>query len=332
MQHLTTLQRYKISVMLEENFTQKAIAKKIDVSESTVSREIKRNRNGCGKYDPEVADATYHERMKVKNKHRRLDESMKILIRNKLSMDWSPEQIHGSCKRNGIDCVSHETIYKYIWEDKEVGGDLHTHLRRQGRRYRKRGSQYAYRGLIPNRVDIDERPRVVDEKERFGDLEGDLIIGKNHKGAVLTLNDRVSSLSWSAKLSGKNADEVAGAIIELLLPFKGYLHTLTFDNGREFAHHGKVSDALGINVYFAKPYHSWERGANENLNGLYRQYIPKKTDLSSLDPDDIVHARTLLNNRPRKKLGFLSPIQEICRIFASDCNFQNILKKVALVT
>jgi len=186
--------------------------------------------------------------------------------------------------------------------------------------------------MIPNRVDIDERPKIVDEKLRFGDLEGDLIIGKDHQGAILTLDDRMTSFSWSKQLSGKNTDEVVDAAIELLTPFKAYLHMLTFDNGMEFAHHGRITQALGIPVFFAKPYHSWERGANENLNGLYRQYIPKKTDFGLLDKDTLGLARELLNNRPRKKLNFLSPIQEICRIFAADINFLNVIKKVAFIT
>lgn len=326
------MQRYTISAMLKENFSQKAIASAIGVSESTVSRELKRNSAHDGSYDSKEAQRLYRDRMRTKKKHRRFTESMKGLVCDKLCLDWSPEQIHGFCKNEGIDCVSHEAIYQYIWNDKKEGGEMYKHLRRRGRHKGKRGSQYAYRGMIPNRVDIDERPKIVDEKLRFGDLEGDLIIGKDHKGAILTLNDRMTSFSWSKQLSGKNTDEVVDAAIELLTPFKAYLHTLTFDNGREFAHHERITQALGIPVFFAKPYHSWERGANENLNGLYRQYIPKKTDFDLLDKDTLGLARELLNNRPRKKLNFLSPIQEICRIFAADINFLNVIKKVAFIT
>ena len=326
------MQRYTIFVMSKENSTQKSIAKAIGVSKSTISRELKRNRLPGEQYDFETAKRLSEDRKKSKRKHKRFTEAIESLVRDKLCLDWSPEQISGYCRKEGIDCVSHEAIYQFIWADKMEGGDMYKHLRRRGRHKKKRGSQYAYRGLIPNRVDIDERPKIVDQKERFGDLEGDLIVGKDHKGAILTLNDRMSSLSWSMQLSGKNSDEVAAAAIKLLLPFKGYLHTLTFDNGREFAHHEKISEALGISIFFAKPYHSWERGANENLNGLYRQYIPKKSDFTLLDKDALSLARTLINNRPRKKLNFLSPIQELMRIFASDINFQNILKKVALIT
>ena len=233
---------------------------------------------------------------------------------------------------NGIDCVSHETIYQMIWRDKKCGGKMYTHLRRKGRHKAKRCSKNQYRGIIPNRVDIDARPSIVEEKKRFGDLEGDTIIGKNHKGAIVTINDRMTGISLSEQLDDKGADGVADAIIRMLLPFKGYLHTLTLDNGREFAHHEKVSEALDINIFFAKPYHSWERGANENTNGLYRQYIPKGTDFQTLDRDLLPIVRLMLNTRPRKRLQFRSPIQELYRIFASDSNFIDILNNVAFET
>ena len=143
----------------------------------------------------------------------------------------------------------------------------------------------------------------------------------NRKGAIVTINDRLTGFSWSAQLEDKGADNVADAIIQMLMPFKGYLHTLTFDNGRESAHHEGVSEALGISIFFAKPYHSWERGANENTNGLYQQYIPKGTDFQALDKDVLPTARLMLNTRPRKRLNFISPIQEIFRIFASDFKY-----------
>lgn len=202
------------------------------------------------------------------------------------------------------------------------------HLRRKGGRKAKRGLKNQYRGLIPNRVDIDDRPPIVDEKTRFWDLEGDTIIGQNRKGAIVSL----TGFSWSAQLDGKGADNVADAIIQMLKPFKGYLHTLTFDNGREFAHHEKGSEALGISIFFAKPYHSWGRGVNENTNGLYQQHIPKETDFQTLDKDVLPTVRLMLNTRPRKRLNFISPIQEIYRIFATDCRLINIVNKVAFVT
>ncbi|MDY5969316.1 MAG: IS30 family transposase, partial [Bacteroidales bacterium] len=169
-------------------------------------------------------------------------------------------------------------------------------------------------------------PDIVDKKIRFGDLEGDIIIGKNHKGAIVTIVDRLTGYSWAEQLEEKDSDHVADSIIRMLMPFKGKLHTLTFDNGREFAHHEKVSEALGIKIFFAKPYHSWERGANENTNGLYRQYIPKGTDFQTLDKDTLAMASLMINSRPRKKLNFSSPVQEILRIFAPENKFINLLQ------
>lgn len=333
MKHLTEMQRYTIFVMRQNDFSKAKIASAIGVHKSTIGRELQRNKDEkSGIYDWTIAQRKSSERQQTRARFHRLTEEMHETIVTKLSMDWSPEQIKGDCRAKGVDCVSHETIYQMIWKDKEDGGTMYTHLRRKGRRKAKRGSKNQYRGLIPNRVDIDDRPSVVDEKARFGDLEGDTIIGKNHKGAIVTINDRLTGYSWSAQLEDKDADNVADAIIQMLMPFKGYLHTLTFDNGREFAHHEKVSEVLGISIFFAKPYHSWERGANENTNGLYRQYIPKGTDFQTLDRTILPTARLLLNTRPRKRLDFLSPIQEIFRIFASDCKLINIVNKVAFVT
>ena len=327
------MQRYTISSMLRENYSKAQIASAIGVHVTTVRREIRRNIDPeTGKYDHVVAQQKSEKRWRTAAKCHRLTDEMLDVITTKLTMDYSPEQISGQCRREGVDCVSHETIYKLIWQDKRDGGNMHTHLRRKGRRKRKRGSKNDYRGIIPNRVDIDERPPVVDLKCRFGDLEGDLIVGKNHEGFILTLNDRMTNYSWATKLENKHADGVSDAIIKQLLPWKDKLHTLTFDNGREFAHHEKVSEALGIDIFFAHPYHSWERGANENGNGLYRQYFPKGTNFADYSDDDVAFANILINNRPRKRLKFLSPVQEISRIFANEINLDSESQNDAFVT
>ena len=196
-----------------------------------------------------------------------------------LKEDYSPEQVVGTLKKVGKDTVSIETLYQYIWKNKKQGGTLHKHLRNQGRRYRKRGNSKDNRGVIQNRVDIDKRPKVVEERSRFGDLEVDLIIGKNHKQAILTINDRASGMLKMTKVKSKKAEEVSRAIVEQLQDWKPYLHTMTADNGKEFAEHLFVAEELNIDHYFAKPYHSWQRGSNENLNRLVRQYLPKKNRL-----------------------------------------------------
>ena len=214
----------------------------------------------------------------------------------------------GTLKKVGKDTVSIETIYQYIWKNKKQGGSLHKHLRNQGRRYRKRGNSKDNRGVIQNRVDIDKRPKVVEERSRFGDLEVDLIIGKNHKQAILTINDRASGMLKMTKVKSKKAEEVSRAIVEQLQDWMPYLHTMTADNGKEFAEHLFVAEQLNIDHYFAKPYHSWERGSNENLNRLVRQYLPKKTDFTTITEQQIKEIEDKLNNRPRKRFNYENPI------------------------
>lgn len=331
MSHLSKEQRYTIFVLREEKVSIPKIAENIKVNKTTVYREIKRNWDSDREtYNYTKAQLKYEERLKNKPKHTTFDDEQKSRIRGYLMLEWSPEQMKQWCILNDKACPSHERIYQFIWEDKRRGGNMYTHLRRKGRRRHKRGCNYNYRGIIPNRVDIDQRPKEVDEKQRFGDLEGDTVIGKGHKGAIVTINDRLTSFSWSKMLPDKSADGVSSAIIELLLPFKGHLHTLTFDNGREFVQHQKIADALNVKVFFAKPYHSWERGANENLNGLYRQYFPKGSSFEGLPPDRLPLSCFKLNHRPRKKLGFLSPIEKICRIFASNSYIINQVTKLRL--
>jgi IS30 family transposase len=276
MSHLTYEQRYAISVMLKSKYRQKQIAEAIDKDKSVVSREIARNcdkRNG--NYDADLAERKYEKRRDSKPKKVYFTAEIQEMVEDKLAKKYSPEQIVGVAKKEGVACVSHERIYQHIWKDKRKKGNLYDHLRTKGKRYRKRGAAKDSRGIIPDRVDISQRPKVVDDRERAGDLEIDTIIGKNHQGAILTVNDRASGLLKMKKLEGKSAQQLAMATIELLEDMKPFLNTITADNGREFAAHQTISKALEIDFYFARPYHSWERGANENLNGLIRQYIPK---------------------------------------------------------
>lgn len=318
--------------MYKENKTQTEIAKSIGVSKSTICRELKRNMRPHGSaYNYKEAHLVSQKRWRNAKKHIKLTEDMKVQIRNKLSLFWSPEQIAGYFRIQGLDCVSHERIYQMVWQDKKNGGTLYKQLRRRGRRYRKRGSKYLYGGTIPNRVDISERPPIVDDKTRFGDLEGDLVMGKGHQGAIVTIVDRMTNFSWSAMLPGKKAGDVSEAIIEMLRPLKGYLHTLTFDNGREFSGHEYVAKELGIKVYFARPYHSWERGCNENWNGLLRQFFPKGSSFDGVSPEKLPICTYLINTRPRKKLGFISPVSKICSIFANDTNLVSLINSVAFV-
>lgn len=310
MGHLTTEQRYTIAAMQKAGYRQSAIASAINKDKSVVSRELRRNCDArSGEYRADLAQRKYELRQKQKPKHQRFTVEIQEYVEAKLSEQYSPEQIVGAAKLAGKACVSHERIYQHIWEDKRAQGVLYQQLRSRGKRYRKRGNQKDSRGKIKERIGISERPEIVEERERFGDLEIDTIIGKGHKGAIVTINDRATGMLIMRKLAGKNAEELAQKAIEALRPWKEGLHTITSDNGKEFASHQQIADSLGIDFYFADPYHSWQRGSNENLNGLIRQYIPKKTDFSTISEAYIHQIETKLNNRPRKRFKFLTPLQ-----------------------
>lgn len=309
MSYLTDRQRYTIEVMLRQGFNYSEIADSIGVHRSTVGREIKRN---CDKrsmeYRHDLAQRKYATRQKNKPKHIRFTPLVKQDIEKLLKEDYSPEQVVGQLKKLGKATVSHERIYQYVWEDKHKGGSLHKHLRNQGRRYRKRGNAKDNRGIIKNRVSIDKRPEIVEQRSRFGDLEVDLIIGKKHKQAILTICDRASGMLKMRKVKSKQSQEVGQAMIEELQDWLPYIKTITADNGKEFADHQRVAESLGIDYYFAHPYHSWERGANENLNGLIRQYFKKSSDFSSLTHKEIKTVEHKINLRPRKRFNFENPI------------------------
>ena len=325
MKHLTVVQRYTICVLKEQGYKQKDIAVIIGKDKSVVSRELRRNCDRrSNKYDSDLAQRKYEQRQRDKPKHIHFTEQIKQCVDELINKDYSPEQIVGRAKLEGVPCVSIERIYQYIWKDKKNGGELYTHLRRNGRKYRKRGLAKDTRGIIKDRIGIEQRPSIVDQKQRLGDMEIDTIIGQNHKGAILTINDRVSSMVWIAKLGEKNAEELAKKAIKILLPYKNFLNTITGDNGKEFADHKTIKTGLEVDFYFARPYHSWERGANENTNGLIRQYFPKGTSFDNVSDEDITRVQNILNNRPRKKLKYLTPIEFL------SINLSN--QKVAFIT
>ena len=225
-----------------------------------------------------------------------------------LREDWSPEQVSLWLRSNRGIRISHEWIYQYVLNDKLSGGDLYHHLRCQKIR-RKRYGAYSRRDQLINRVSIDERPPIVDRRCRIGDWELDTIIGKGHKQAIVSLTERKSRLTLIRKVGHKSADKVASAILHLLKPLTHRLHTMTSDNGKEFARHETIADRLKARFYFAHPYASWERGLNENTNGLIRQYFPKRHDFTTITQDQIDRVMDKLNNRPRKCLGMKTPNQ-----------------------
>ena len=309
MAHITETQRYTISCMLKQGYRQNEIAFVIGKDKSVVCRELQRNSDSrSGIYKEELANKKYTKRQKEKHKHRRFTSEIQEEVVSLLRKDYSPEQVVGSLKKQDKKTVSIERIYQFIWEDKKQGGELHSHLRRQGRKYRKRGSSKDSRGVIVNRVSIEQRPKIVEQRTRFGDLEVDLIIGKNHNQAILTLNDRASGMLKMKKIPSKQASVVTSAITEILEDWKPYLYTITADNGKEFAGHEQVAEDLSIDYFFAHAYHSWERGSNENLNGLIRQYFAKGSDFTKLTDERVKEVETKLNNRPRKRFKYENPI------------------------
>ena len=229
------------------------------------------------------------------------------LIDRKLRSKWSPEQISGWLEREDQTRVSHETIYRYVWDDKHAGGELYLNLRHKTKGYRSRAGTQGSRGKIPNRVSIHDRPDIVETRERLGDWEIDLVIGKGHSGALLTIVERRTLQTVSARINDKTAKSVTAATIALLEPIKQHVLTITADNGKEFSGHEDIAKALECDIYFADPYSSWQRGTNENTNGLLRQYWPKGTDFKTVTHSEVAAVLTEFNNRPRKVLGFQTP-------------------------
>jgi IS30 family transposase len=303
---LTYEQRCQIEVLKKSGMSQQAIADTVGTSQSTISRELKRNTGQRG-YRHKQAQSKAEARRHNSARAAKMTESMIEAVEQKLAEKWSPEQISGWLYKACDEQLSHERIYQHIWEDKRMGGELYTHLRRQGKKYQKRSNGKRSRGQIRNRVGIEERPSVVEEKSRIGDWEIDTVIGKGHSGAVVTIVERATQFSLVANVPNKSAEAVTAATIELLKPYKEALYTITADNGKEFAYHEQLSTELGAAVYFARPYHSWERGLNENTNGLLRQYWPKSTDFKKVTKKEVDRVVRQLNQRPRKTLGFETP-------------------------
>lgn len=306
--HLNPEQRYAIQLMTADNASISSIARKIGVHRSTVYRELKRNSKQL------VKDATYQYsfaqqltqiRHKKKHKHHQLTQNVARRIRWLIKRYWSPEQIVGTCRRRGIDMVSIETIYLYLYRLKKCGIDLCIYLRRRHRKRRKRKLDKQPRQLIKNRISIEQRPDIINRQERIGDFEVDLMKAKN--GYLLTLTERKTLFNIIEKLPNKKASQIEHCMNKIAKKYR--LLSVTSDNGLEFSHHNKVSLTNQIKWFFAHPYSSHERGCNENQNGLIRQFIKRKTDLNTITYEDIKTIQNRLNHRPRKKNDFLTPFQ-----------------------
>lgn len=301
---LTREQRYQIKVLLDTDHNQREIADILRVHKSSIQRELKRNRGKRG-YRPKQAHEKALARRKRKSQAQISIETWS-LVEEELREDWSPEQVSGRLRMSEI-FVSHERIYQYVYADKRVGGTLWKHLRHP-KKYRKRAGGRDRRGKIANRRSIEERPVIVEERSRIGDWEADLIVGKNRKGVALTLTERKSRFTLLRTFPSKHADPITQGIKELL-KWDARLKTITFDNGKEFAGHQEIATALNIDCYFAHPYSSWERGTNENTNGLIRQYLSKDRNLKEVSMKEEVMIMDKLNSRPRKCLDFKTPYE-----------------------
>ena len=305
---LTLEQRYYIYITRKKGQSMRSIATELGIAHSTVGRELKRNTGKRG-YRHQQANNLAQQRHAVKNKSIKMNQEVKRLIKNCLALDWSPEQICGWFRLHHIINLHHESVYRYLLKDKAEGGLLYKQLRHQGKPYRKRYGYANNRTGIPDRVDIEKRPEAVNNREVFGHWEADTIIGKAHQGAIVTTDERISKLRLAYPVNTKHKNNVSAAMCTLLEPVCEAVHSITYDNGKEFAGHQQVNKILNCKSYFAKPYRSWERGQNENANGLLRQYFPKSMSLIHVSLNEVKIAVNKLNTRPRKCLGFKTPYQ-----------------------
>lgn len=302
---LTSELRYQIYGLKQAGLNQTEIANKIGVDKCTISREFKRNEGKRG-WRPKQAQSFRDERRRSCTNGKRFSSNEWMEVERLIHEDLSPEQVANRLELEGSFQISHEIIYQHIYADKRNGGELHLHLRSQKPRRKRYASGQEHRGVIKNRVSIDKRPGIISKKLRVGDWEGDTVIGKNHKGGLVTLAERKSRYVLAGHIRSKHAEGVTTVTTRLLMPHRDKCHTITFDNGKEFAEHEKMAAELEADIYFAHPYHSWERGLNENSNGLLRQYFPKGMELIDITEEHVQEAVERINHRPRKVLGFRS--------------------------
>ncbi len=285
------------------------IARELGVARSTVTRELNRNKSRKG-YRYLHAQALANRRARVKaRKRRKFTEGMWAWAMARLVLGWSFPAIVGRARLEGVAMVCAETLYQEYYRRQKAGEKLPP-LPRAHRKRRRRGKRYADagRGRIPGRVDISERPAEVETRKEVGHAEGDLINGAPGTGHLVTVTERATRFTWFVRVGSKEDSEVAAALVKLLAPLpKGLLKTLTFDNGKEFAKFEQIEQALGIEVYFAKPYHSWERGTNENRNGVVRKVLPKGTSFAAIPSEALRRADERLNDRPLRCLGWRTP-------------------------
>lgn len=287
---------------------QSQVAIELGVHKSTVSRELSRNFGKRGWRPRQAAQLAASRRSQCSNASKFTAEHWAEVDRL-IALDLSPDQVGKRLALEGGISISHETIYRHIYADKHQGGHLWRHLRCQKPRRKRYASGQERRGVIKNRVCIEHRPAIVDTRTRLGDWEGDTVIGKNHQGVLVTLAERKSRYLLAAPSINKQAPVVCAVVTKLLKPHQDQCHSITLDNGKEFSEHEAIAKNLDTQIYFAHPYHSWERGLNENSNGLLRQYFPKGMELSNVSAVQVQWAVDRINHRPRKVLGYKSPFE-----------------------
>ena len=292
----------------------RAIARQLGRDQSTVSRELARNRSEGGHYLPDSAQQKMQvRRQQSKTAFSCVSEICLFEIRARLKQYHSPEQIAGRLKREGGARISHETIYQMIYADYEGLKDYQKYLRQGRGKRRRRGGCNSKRGKIPGRIGIEHRPAIADAKTEIGHWESDTMIGGNHQGVIVTHVDKASKFLVAGLGKNKTSSEVNKVTIKFFnqIP-EAQRKTMTFDNGKEFSSHAELSKELGLLCYFANPYHSWERGLNEHTNGLLRQFFPKQTNFRIVKPEALEKAVMLINKRPRKSLDYKTPFEVFC--------------------
>src|SRR5574343_36347 len=317
---LSLVQRYQIQAFIKAGMKQKMIAEHLGVNPSTISRELKRNTAQRGRtagcYVATNAQRRTDQRHMFKPKFVKFTVAMKKQAVAWLSVEkWSPELISVKGNKTGECPLSVEWLYQWIWQckhgNKRADKDykrIYLHLK-HGRRRRKRGNRKDTRGIIPNRVQIEKRPKIVNKRIRPGDIEVDFMMGKNHKGALLVMTDRATLHTSLHKLCNRRSETVSRAIIKRLEQADYPMHTVTFDNDLGFANHTEVAEALNVDTYFTRPYTSQDKGTVENRIGQIRRFFPKKTDLSLVTDYQVKRVEQLLNDRPVRKFNYLTPNQ-----------------------
>lgn len=310
---ITSGERYMLAALRKQGFNQSAIAKALGRHRSTISRELRRNAaKSTGYYRPSKAQEMANGRRSRSRRNRQFSRADFRKVEALLKRQWSPEQISGYLRRHDILSISHETIYQHVWLDRRLGGSLHTHLRGARKKRRKRYGAYDSRGRLAGKRHISERPKAVERRKTLGHWEIDTVMGKGSQHCLLTLVERKSGYLLIGKLKARTTEQTNQRALQLIRRYSDRFETITADNGTEFHDYRSLEDASGVTFYFATPHHSWERGTNENTNGLVRQYVPKGTSMTKLTQHhcDAIAAR--LNDRPRKRLGYRTP-REVLR-------------------